>query len=128
MTYARVLSVDLFNTVPFRTDPQTHATNVMNVFGVVVMGLGNVGALVPAITTLCENHVRYGVQLADYTTLSIAVSSSFRQVCRILSYCKAHERGVRDACLVIIRQVVARGFWLACQRIFGYYPVLIDWL
>lgn len=91
----------------------------MNVFGVVVMGLGNVGALVPAITALCENHVRYGVQLADYTTLSIAVSSSFRQVCtRSILPCSNFPVGWTDSVTPYMGVAcptmrVARGFRLS---------------
>ena len=50
----------------FRGDMKEQGSKLMATLAVVVNGLGNLEAVLPAASALAKRHVEYGVKLADY--------------------------------------------------------------
>jgi hemoglobin-like flavoprotein len=57
----------------FRGDMQEQGRKLMATLAVVVNGLGNLEALLPAASALAKRHVDYGVTAADYTPVGEAL-------------------------------------------------------
>lgn len=62
-----------------------HALQVMQMLGVVIKGLGDLGSLIPTITTLALRHVAYGVQLDHYELLGRALLGTLEQVTLVVT-------------------------------------------
>jgi hemoglobin-like flavoprotein len=57
----------------FRGDMQEQGRKLMATLGVVVNGLGNLEAILPAASALAKRHVEYGVKAADYAPVGEAL-------------------------------------------------------
>ena len=68
----------LFETAPavkplFRGDMAEQGRKLMATLAVVVNGLGNLEAVLPAASALAKRHVAYGVEAADYASVGEAL-------------------------------------------------------
>jgi hemoglobin-like flavoprotein len=76
-------AANLFYTRLFEADPQLkplfksnldeQKKKLMQTIGLAVRGLGDLGALVPAVQALGRRHVGYGVKAKDYETVGAAL-------------------------------------------------------
>jgi nitric oxide dioxygenase len=57
----------------FRGDMAEQGRKLMATLAVVVNGLDNLAAILPAASALAKRHVQYGVQAADYTSVGEAL-------------------------------------------------------
>jgi hemoglobin-like flavoprotein len=57
----------------FRGDMTEQGRKLMATLGVVVNGLGNLQAILPAASALAKRHVGYGVKAADYAPVGAAL-------------------------------------------------------
>ena len=84
-TTARVFYGHLFAQDPalrglFKTDLESQGRRLMDMLGVLVVGLDNVSALSGAITLLGRQHLRYGVQRAHFRLFENALLYTVEQV------------------------------------------------
>jgi hemoglobin-like flavoprotein len=77
-TAAGIFYSRLFEIAPevkplFRSDMAEQGRKLMRTLTVVVNGLGNLEAILPAASALAKNHVAYGVKASHYTPVGAAL-------------------------------------------------------
>jgi hemoglobin-like flavoprotein len=64
----------------FNNDIQEQSSKLMEMFGVVVKGLGSPSTLVPALRESGERHKKYGVEKQDYAVVAEALLWTIQEV------------------------------------------------
>jgi hemoglobin-like flavoprotein len=64
----------------FKNDMRIQGVKLMTMLALVVYNLPEPGQVLPAIRDLAVRHVEYGVKLADYDTLRVALLETLEQV------------------------------------------------
>jgi hemoglobin-like flavoprotein len=77
--YARLFELDPALRALFPGDLKEQKRKLMAMLGTAVNGLGNLGALVPAVQALGKRHVGYGVKDAHYDTVGTALLWTLEQ-------------------------------------------------
>jgi hemoglobin-like flavoprotein len=77
--YDRLFQVDPGLKPLFKSDFGEQKRKLMQVIGVAVRGLDDLGALVPTVQALGKRHVGYGVKPGDYDTVGAALLFTLRK-------------------------------------------------
>ena len=71
--YGRLFELDPTLRPMFRGDMREQGRKLMATLAVVINGLGNLEAILPAASALAKRHVAYGVKAAHYTPVGAAL-------------------------------------------------------
>ena len=77
--YRHLFALDPSLRPMFRGDMKEQGEKLMKILAVVVRGLDRIEALLPAVRSLGQRHVRHGVQAAHYDTFAAALLATLRE-------------------------------------------------